>query len=182
ALPSWRTNSPRFGAGTACHFLKASWARWIVCSYSSGVAVRTRAITSPSIGETLSSNFPLPPHSPQKTPAFVSSIPSLFRILRRSFPDPFVWLSLSPRFSEALAPDGPLRNRFNGFFAAIFFGELARELFMSYPSSKATTFLLHNPQRLLQYTLVHIQHGAQPNRALPATNHQQPQFIRALPE
>ena len=76
ALPSWRTISPRLGAGTSCHFRKACCARWAARSYSSGVAVRTVASTRPSMGEMLFSSLPLPSHSPQKTPGFSASRPS----------------------------------------------------------------------------------------------------------
>src|SRR5229473_3289071 len=50
----------------------------MTCSYSAAVAVRTRASTRPSIGETLSSSLPLPNHSPQKAPGLVWAKPSFF--------------------------------------------------------------------------------------------------------
>src|SRR3546814_6434640 len=46
ASPSWRTNSPRRGAGTFRHWEKADWASAIKASASPGVVSRTLAIRS----------------------------------------------------------------------------------------------------------------------------------------
>ena len=84
ASPSWRTISPRLGAGSALHRAKADCAAVTACSYSSAPAWTTRPRGAPVPGEREWRDGPVPPRTgpPVHVPGFSSSMPRPRRISR----------------------------------------------------------------------------------------------------
>lgn len=70
----WRMTSPRLGPGMLRTARAASALLAMAARVSSGVAVWTRAMTSPVVGQWLSTTGPLPPHLPSYTPAMGASV------------------------------------------------------------------------------------------------------------
>ena len=83
ASPRSRTISPRFGAGTSRHVLKASVAAAATRSYAAGLASMTVAIGSPVVGLNEVSLWPsgslIQPSGPVQTPGFMGLSPSVSR-------------------------------------------------------------------------------------------------------
>src|SRR5258708_33381850 len=124
----------------------------MACSYSAGEACLTEARSFPSIGDTLPPSFPLPIHSPQKTPGLAGFRPS--RLKREA---------IVPRVLVLLEDDFDMGGwRVSGL--------------------KAGAFGIHDAQSGFDGVILEVQHRAEPDGPFAGTQDEQAEFKSALPK